>query len=222
MSKMPCRFALCRLHWLRHRPPNTASHSSPFHPPTFVEAVVTHGSRTKVALALTAPTQIFTFAEAGIHLMTVAVFIRCDATNLSYLTACICLAQWMSHNPLQEDPAATPIAPETGFSSAGPVPVSAPPAPSINRLAPWGGIPPAHLSASIGSASRSSQPSRRGPRNSFPVSSMAGSGASVSASSARSGSGVFSGNIQLLVAMYPLVEPGQYEIPGHPTHPLAV
>ncbi|KAJ6576388.1 hypothetical protein B0H10DRAFT_2443794 [Mycena sp. CBHHK59/15] len=83
----------------------------------------------------------------------------------------------------------------------------------------WAGLPPVHARES-GTAPSSSQPPRRGPRNSFPSTSAATSTTSIS--SVRAASGVFSGNAAILVAVYPLVAPGIHEIPGHPTCPLVL
>ncbi|KAJ7893140.1 hypothetical protein B0H14DRAFT_3125902, partial [Mycena olivaceomarginata] len=186
---------------------------------------------------MTAHTPIFTSARAAIPPIIVA-----DVTNWTYLTVCVCLAQWISHLPLEETSGGTPAIVGAGSAFVTPASVSTPPASSANRINGWGGIPPAvvgnvatrrfssaehtlpqHPSSAFGSVSRSSQPPRRGPRASFPLESTSAGGMSASGpASNRSGSGVFSGNVQLLVAMYPLVEPGRYEIAGHPTHSLAV
>jgi hypothetical protein len=95
------------------------------------------------------------------------------------------------------------------------IPVSGPPIPR------WGGLPPVvrgnvathrYLSAeytlqqhvSRSSAARLPSVARRGPRNSFPSGSTS-AGTSISTSANMVSAGTFSGNIAVLVAVYPLV-----------------
>ncbi|KAJ7681811.1 hypothetical protein B0H14DRAFT_2655107 [Mycena olivaceomarginata] len=176
-----------------------------------VVVAVIRGSLMKPSHAATAPTPTTISAR--------------DATNWSYLTVCVCLAQWMVHNLLLEPPAATmAITPNVAVVAPPSVPQSAPPAlQSAPWIPTWGGVPPAvvgdvaarrvssaqHTLPQHAGSTRSASSPRRGPRHSFPT-------------SAGPSSGVFSGLVKLLIAVYPLVEPGEYEIAGHPTHRLAL
>ncbi|KAJ6462976.1 hypothetical protein C8R45DRAFT_1177882 [Mycena sanguinolenta] len=139
----------------------------------------------------------------------------------TYSTLCVCTGSWVSHVPLSE------------LQVALTVPVPAAPAPQSSlAVAPWGGVP-GIVAGNVGtrrvaSAEHSlpqhaiapTAPGSRRPRGSFPSASTLGT--TSTAASSASGTGIFSGMVKILVAVYPLVEAGAYEIPEQPTHPLAV
>ncbi|KAF8160532.1 hypothetical protein K438DRAFT_1985627 [Mycena galopus ATCC 62051] len=153
-----------------------------------------------------------------------------DVTNWSYLTICVCMAGWTTHAPLQEIPDPTL---GNGSASAGfapvPVPVQAPPTlPQIGgpRIPSWRGLPPVVAGNTgtrrISSAEHTlpqhsvSSTSPHRSRNNFPSSL-----GSASAPAASASAGVFSGLVTVLVAIYPLVEPGAHEHPEFPSDHLA-
>ncbi|KAJ7638069.1 hypothetical protein B0H17DRAFT_1149275 [Mycena rosella] len=158
-----------------------------------------------------------------------------EATNWDYLTRCICLAQWMSHLPLGmaqgtlnvlptsllPAPAAViPQMPSLPFS-APPISAFVGPAPVVRGNVGTHRIASAEQTLPQHSGNSPSVPApRRGPRNSYPSAST--SRPALAPARGASAAGPFSTDAEVLVAVYPLVESGVHEIPGHPTIPFAV
>ncbi|KAJ6565713.1 hypothetical protein B0H10DRAFT_1965569 [Mycena sp. CBHHK59/15] len=147
-----------------------------------------------------------------------------DQPRWSFLTACICLAQWMSHDPIV-DPAPTSITTTSSVPATIPAPAPlalsapAPPITAFQAASATSVVPgsvgtrrissalrtlPQHqASSSSTSSSTTAAASRRGPRRPYP-----------------SSDSPFSLDITIAVAVYPLVIPGPYEPAGYGTRKL--
>ncbi|KAJ7886108.1 hypothetical protein B0H14DRAFT_3431326 [Mycena olivaceomarginata] len=192
---MPTIVAVCGVHWIGYRPANTAGNPA-LDAKLVRRDVPTHPN--------------FHFRKGGYPTNSCGGFHAGD-TNWSYLTICVCLAQWNLYLPVSampSEPIGSAVSVMPGPASA-PIPVSGPPIPR------WGGLPPVHVSRS--SAARLPSSTHRGPRNSFPSGSTS-AGTSISTPANMASAGAFSGNVAVLVAVYTLVEP-EVEIDVRPVTP---
>ncbi|KAJ7636762.1 hypothetical protein FB45DRAFT_1056053 [Roridomyces roridus] len=139
-----------------------------------------------------------------------------DSLTWSFLTACVCLAQWMSH-ALVESSSPTNAGPPS-VSHPVPTPVTSASHPSLSVSAPipvsaFGGLP-----APIAGTSeqrRTESALRNLPQHQ--LASSSGSGSRTSRRPYPGGSNVFNDNVSIVVALWPLVIPGLHEPAGHGT-----
>ncbi|KAJ7635875.1 hypothetical protein B0H17DRAFT_1149645 [Mycena rosella] len=175
----------------------------PPHRPRFVRDASTRGFATKPSAATTTHTLTSISARADIHRTFAVGFTLVLPTSL-----------------LPAPAAVIPQMPSLPFS-APPISAFVGPAPVVRGNVGTRRIASAEHTLPQHSGNSPSVPApRRGPRNSYPSASTSRS--ALAPARGASAAGPFSTDAEVLVAVYPLVESGVHEIPGHPTIPFAV
>ncbi|KAJ7697016.1 hypothetical protein B0H17DRAFT_1130661 [Mycena rosella] len=175
----------------------------PPHRPRFVRDATTRGFATKPSVATTTHTLTSISARADIHRTFAVGFTLVLPTSL-----------------LPAPAAVIPQMPSLPFS-APPISAFVGPAPVVRGNVGTHRIASAEQTLPQHSGNSPSVPApRRGPRNSYPSASTLRP--ALAPARGASAAGPFSTDAEVLVAVYPLVESGVHEIPGHPTIPFAV
>ncbi|KAJ6464471.1 hypothetical protein C8R45DRAFT_1174614 [Mycena sanguinolenta] len=192
----------------------------------FASRAGTRGSPTMQFPARIRLTPTFRFVAGDLSVLNAAGFIPSNDSRWSFLTVCVCLAAWNSHQTVDylAPPAIsgapvpfTPVhaAPPT-LSVSAPAPISAfsGVAPTAGLITAFQGIPPP-ITGSTGSRRMASAirtlPQHQGASS---QSNTRGSGRTYPSGSP------FSQNVSVLVAVFPLTIPGIYEPAGYGTRPL--